>query len=191
MSAKSASPIPSEEKKKKSTQTKGLKPTAVARELRNGAEQKDIRVSAGAVKLAVEQGQAMLKALGQASVARLDIAGKKTVSKDVLVQCIKNEMSCKGLSAKQADLGAPSDKRKGAKPERKPIAVSSAVWCFGKGCKLQRGSYQISESAKASLSLITLDYFRSLGKFSASVATAAGRKTINSKDLALALEARA
>lgn len=172
---------------RKRTQTKGLKPTSVARELKRGSHITKVRVTEDGVKATVKAAEAALASLGRGAQKRLDIANKKTVDGELLAAVIEQDHPCAGFSAAAARSGLGSDR---SKKDRRSIAVASAMRAFAKGCPQGKGKNRTKESAKDAMAAIAEAYIRKLGADASRYAEAAGRQTIKSSDIAAVLAAR-
>lgn len=177
---------------RKRPQTKGLRPTAVARVLKAGTGEAkgDVRVTKDAAKAATLRGEQMLKDLGTHVSAHLSVSGKKTVTPEILATCIKDKMACEGVSAKVAGLGQSSKSKTKSTATRHPITVASALRSFAKGCPLGRNAMQITDSAKDSMALVIGDYIKRLGTDSWRYTHLAGRKTIKASDILACIDSR-
>lgn len=188
------------ESKSKKVKARGVKlhPTAVARQLKYGAltsvekraERGGVRMTASAVNQAVEASERMLKELGAECQRMLQMARKKTVTKDCLLDCLKS--SCHFLGAEAAVKGAyRPTARKGTREKpvrgaRQPIAIASALKAFEKGIPLGKKAYRVSEEAKYALAELTRAYIVHLGRRAGDFANAGKRATITGDDVASA-----
>lgn len=177
----------SERAERKRTQTKGLKPTSVVRELKKGSHIQKVRVTASAAEAAVKAAEVALASLGRAATKRLDISKKKTVDVDLLAAVIREDQPCKGLSEAAARSGLGGDR---SKKDRRSIATASAMRSFAKGCSQGQGKNRTTEQAKDAMSAITEAYLHKLGADASRYAEAAGRQTIKSSDIAAVLAQR-
>ena len=182
--------------------TRGVKlhPTAVARQLKAGAlssiakkaERGGVRLTAGAVNEAVSATERMLKEMGKKCQRWLQLSKKKTVTKDCLLDCIK-ESSCYFAGAEAAVKGAakPTTRRgtrdRPVRGPRQAIAIASAKKAFGKGIPLGGKAYRISADGKYALAGLARAYIVHLGRRAGEFANAGRRATVSSLDVASAV----
>lgn len=166
----------------KATSSSPLHATSVAKVLR-GSGGID-RVSALAVNRAKEDAEKMLKDLGVECLNLLKMMKKKTVTKQLLIECVRNS---KYRGAEEAIRRARVDL---AKKERHHIGMASSVAAFGQGIPLGRGenSYRITVEAKHILAELTGSFLETLGQKAAKFADSANRKTIKAKDVLYAMD---
>jgi len=163
-----------------------LAEASVKRVLRAGAtesidlkkrKRKAAGVTASAAEKAVKLAEAMLKQLASAVHDKLRTANKKTVTPELLAECLKD--ACYSSKMQHTALAATA---KG----RRDIAVATAIEAFKKGIVLKRGAYRISKDARAALSDITSVYLAELGRIAGSFADAGKRGTIKASDVSKA-----
>jgi len=179
--------------RRKVSQTDGLKMASVVRVLKSGAkvhfdkENKDVRVSEDAAAMAVLTTEVMLKMLAGAIAEHLKIAGKKTVTKEVILAVIKDHFLCKGFDHMIAMTGKGRDRNK---KDRRSIAEVSVKRVFSRECPLSRSSYHIAKDASDGLTAVVEDFVKKLGQDAALYASAAKRNTIYTADIAKVIQQR-
>ena len=150
-----------------------------------------VRLTRASVKEASESVERFLANLGEECLKILKLKNKKTVTRDILIACLKMGNSCRFSRGVEVVETAVKSGRKGSaerpsKAVRQPIAINSCVKAFGKGIPLGVNAYRISEEAKYALSELSRAYVNSLGGASAKFANAGRRVTINASDVASA-----
>lgn len=147
-----------------------------------------VRVTKQAKSAVVDEVEEYLQGLGESAKDLLSLSKKKTITKEVLRSCIKQDchFQKEGLAAvKRASARDKKVVREGlrAHPERRDIAEASAVRVFGRGIALGRKGYNLSPDARAALSELAESYTAALGEAAGRYANAGGRPTIKSSDV--------
>jgi histone H3/H4 len=178
-------PVP---RKKKIKHDKGIQhPTSMARILKNGCGMPGIRCSSGAAKNAADLVDSYLKRMGECSSQLLKLTKKKTVTREILNQCIKPGGMCHYQGAEDILMSAKRT-GDGRSKKRDDIGPFTSRKAFEKGIDLGKGANRISESAKWGLAALACGYVNFLGKMAASFIKAGKRKTILEDDIRSALE---
>lgn len=174
--------------KKKVRHNKGIQhPTSVARVLKNGSGIPDVRCSGDAARNASDLVDQYLRRLGECSAQLLKLTKTKTVTRDILAQCIKSNSGCSYRGAEDI-LRSAKRSGDGRSRKREDIGPSTSKRAFQQGIDLGKGANRINESAKWGLAALADGYVKCLGHCAGAFVKAGKRKTISSEDIKMALE---
>ena len=183
---------------KKNKKAVRLHRTAVAHELRvaaatsikkTTAAKGGARLTKNAVKAAISATERMLKEVGVECHRVLEIAKRKTITKDLLLD-ILNGQKCtfkgavEAVKASAKPLARKGSKERPSRGERQPIAIASALKCVKEGIPPVR----VSEDAKYAIAALARAYIHALGMSAGQFANAGRRATITGSDVAMATE---
>lgn len=161
-----------------------LAAAAIARQLKTGFEDKDLRMSVSAVATAVEYTERMLMDLGEECRRVVDISGKKTVTKKCILDCLQRGHIFSGDVILVKKSKAPA-RRPGQNPIRLGLPVAAVVNAFSEG--LSEG-YRVADEAKYILTYLAIEYVRHLGSSASKYTLSGKRQTVSINDMTYAFD---
>jgi histone H3/H4 len=170
--------------RKKSKQTKGIKPASAMREIRAGADGK-ARVSRKGTELAIAHVESAIKQLAHTCSELLEISKRKKVTKQFLLAAVKHNKTfyCQRRVVAAVEGAHVAQ----AKQDRQSISVESGVRLLRKGLKKDQ---IISADAKVAIAQIIKVMLRNIGHDAFVFSENAKRQTIASRDVKAVLEIR-
>lgn len=170
--------------RKKSKQTKGIKPASAVREIRAGADGK-ARVSKKAAYLAIGHVESVIKQLAHTVSELLEISKKKKVTKQFLLAAVKHNKTF--FCQRRVVAAIEGAHVAQAKQDRQSISVESGVRLLRKGLKKDQ---IISADAKVAISQVVKVMLRNIGHDAFVFSENSKRRTIASRDVQAVLELR-
>jgi histone H3/H4 len=149
----------------------------------------NFNVSSKAAEAIKSHVEGILLELGSACHNVLEVARKKTVSRDVLISVIRNDKSFSCMKGMTEIAEGTLAKRANDKT-RTEVSIARSVRCFGKGIplKVEGGSFNISEDAKFIVAHIAEFLIKKCTRKAAKYTEAAKKGTISSRHAELSIQ---